>query len=307
MQLRYHSLFLTHDTGQHPENPRRLQVLADHFKLSDAPLDDGEEFLELIHPPDYIESIRQYCAQGKAIDADTVVVPASYRAATHAVGLTMAAAYAGEMALVRPPGHHAHRHKAHGFCLFNNLAIAVEHMAREGKRVAILDFDGHLGDGTESIFYDYDNVLFWSTHQYPAFPFEGFVDHIGAGKGQGYTINVPLPPGAGDDVFLDALQLFWPILKAFGPDVIAISAGFDAYQFDPLLNLNFSLHAFYEVGRKLHEEFLRLSTREMRDHFNANPVRGEFVLLLEGKALASKRQQAAEAEANRDPRGRMPL
>lgn len=260
MNLLYDPSFLAHETGHHPENRRRLDRLIEHFQLEATPAPDGEELLGLIHPHDYIDEVKRHCKLGQAMDADTIVCAASYVAATRAVGLTALAAERGDMALVRPPGHHAHRHKAHGFCLFNNIAIATQQLVKEGKRVAIIDFDGHLGDGTESIFYDDPKVLFWSLHQYPAFPFGGFADHIGAGKGRGFTINVPLPPGTGDDIFFEAVQLFWPILKAFQPDVIAVSAGFDAFQFDPLLDLNFSFRSFHHIGQLLGRDFPQTPT-----------------------------------------------
>lgn len=256
MELLYHSACLAHDTGFHPENEQRLIALVKHFGLEDTEVHlNARELIALVHPPAYISYIEQQCRRAEAIDSDTIVVPASFSAALKAVELTVQAAHTGGFALVRPPGHHAHATKAHGFCLFNNMAIATQQLVSEGKRVAIFDFDGHLGDGTEAIFYDTDQVLFWSTHQYPAFPFGGFVNHIGEGKGKGYTINMPLPPGAGDDIFKHSLDVFLPVLQQFQPDVVAVSAGFDAHEFDPILNLSFSHNAFYDAGRLLRETF----------------------------------------------------
>ncbi|MBK8969047.1 MAG: hypothetical protein IPM36_20710 [Lewinellaceae bacterium] len=130
--------------------------------------------------------------------------------ATAAVGATVLAMERGDFALVRPPGHHAYRAEAHGFCLFNNIAIAAQKAVDAGKRVLILDFDGHLGDGTMDIFYRSDQVLYWSLHQYPAYPGNGSPIEIGAGAGLGFTINCPLPAGSGDDIFRHAVEYMLP-------------------------------------------------------------------------------------------------
>ncbi|NNK90170.1 MAG: histone deacetylase, partial [Saprospiraceae bacterium] len=213
----------------HPENKKRLESLGD-LPVSEIPFD--ESVLKLIHGDRYIQQVKESCVLGKALDGDTHTSPGSYEAAVYAANATILASERGDMAVVRPPGHHAYPNRASGFCIFNNVAIASQKFVNEGKRVLIFDFDGHLGDGTSEIFYDSDQVMYWSIHQYPAFPGHGSENEIGDDKGKGYTINVPLPPGSSDDIFMDAFRSILPIAKSFDPDVVAISAGFDSHQYD---------------------------------------------------------------------------
>ena len=179
----------------------------------------------------------------------------SFKAAVYAVGATIMASESGDFALTRPPGHHAYPDRSSGFCLFNNIAIAAKYHANQGKKVLILDIDGHLGDGTEKIFMESDQVMYWSIHQFPAFPGWGDANEIGAGRGKGYTINVPLPPGSGDELFMDAFETFLPVAKEFEPDIVGVSAGFDSHLFDLLLDLRLSINTFYQVGKLISENF----------------------------------------------------
>jgi len=252
MKLLYNPIFLEHQTGMHPESHRRLQAF--HLPYSNTAL-DGTPYLKLVHGDAYIQQVEDACRFSAHLDQDTATSPGSYEAAVYAVGATMEAAAQGDFALVRPPGHHAYPNKASGFCLFNNIAIASTHLANEGKRVLIFDFDGHLGDGTSHIFYASDRVMYWSLHQYPAFPGHGFVNEIGEGKGEGFTLHVPLPPGSGDDIFWRAIESYLPVAQEFNPDVVAISAGFDAHQFDLLLDLRLSLKTFYKLGVMVSKHF----------------------------------------------------
>lgn len=253
MQLLYAPEVLEHNTGMHPENRRRIEAFGALTPMHSCP--DGAEYLHLIHPADYIETIQEHSRRSAPLDGDTQTSSGSFLAATMAVGTTIEAMAQGGFALVRPPGHHAYRAQSRGFCLFNNVAIATQKAVNEGKRVLILDFDGHLGDGTMDIFYHSDQVMFWSLHQWPAYPGNGSAVEIGEGAGKGYTMNIPLPAGAGDDIFMHAIDYVLPAAIQFQPDVVAISAGFDAHQFDPLLQLRASNGFYYRVGELLARTF----------------------------------------------------
>ena len=250
MKIITNDIFLKHETGSHPENKERLKVFS-REKASEITV-DGLTYLELVHTPEHIRSIKEATRQEFArIDADTWVCAESFNVASDAVGATLMAAEGHDFALVRPPGHHAYSNYASGFCLFNNIAIAVQKMRMEGSRICIIDFDGHRGDGTSDIFYDTNEVLYWSLHQYPAFPGGGRPNEIGIGDGRGCTLNNPLPPGSGDDIFMHAFNLYLPVIEQFKPDVIAVSAGFDAHRYDPLLQLNLTCNVFYALGNKI--------------------------------------------------------
>lgn len=279
----YDPVCLGHDTGGHPESARRLEGIG----FQEETVASGEEFLTLVHDPQHVEMVREACARGLPIDADTVTCPQSFEAAVRAVGATLRASEEGGFAITRPPGHHASANRVSGFCLFNNIAIAARRLANAGKRVLVFDFDGHMGDGTAAVFEDDDQVLYWSIHQFPAFPGTGSEEESGSGPGVGYTVNVPLPPGSGDDLFMEGIRHTLPVAHAFKPDVVAVSAGFDAHRLDPLLDLNVTEHSFHQIGRLLADEFsevfatleggyepvaLRSSLRAFLDGFNGTPL-----------------------------------
>jgi acetoin utilization deacetylase AcuC-like enzyme len=247
-----HPSSLQHDTGPHPENARRLVAIeaaleAERWNGADrvtAPTATREQVTR-VHSDRHFDAIEEFSAGGGgSIDADTVASPQSFEAALHAAGGAVAATEAllgGEtnaaFCALRPPGHHAERERAMGFCLFNNAAIAAAHAmaACNAERVLVLDWDVHHGNGTEAIFAASPDVLYASIHQWPLYPGTGAAEYSGEGAGEGYTVNLPVPPGAGSEEFLALVEhVVVPIGRRFAPDLIAISAGYDAHRDDPL-------------------------------------------------------------------------
>jgi acetoin utilization deacetylase AcuC-like enzyme len=244
----YDPLYLEHNTGRHPENAGRLTACVEllrrrglwdrltHVPPRPAPADA----LEAVHDPHYLGLIRHYAARGGGwLTADTPfstrswdVVQLASGAAMRAVDAVLDAEVPSALALIRPPGHHACAGEGMGFCLVNHAAVAARHAIRSRglKRVLLVDYDVHHGNGTQEIFYDDPSVLYFSIHQYPAYPGTGAARDIGADEGIGTTVNVPLPAGVGDAGHLEALErLLAPIAREYMPELILVSAGYDAH------------------------------------------------------------------------------
>ena len=251
MNILYNSMFLAHNQGSPGEGPYRIESFKGDTQETES---NGEEFIGLVHSQLYAQFIRSNCLQG-GILAEVNVSPDSYEAACHAVGLSIMASQQNDFAVVRPPGHHAKHERDDGFCLFNNIAIATQKLVNEGKKVFILDIDGHHGDGTQQIFYGSDRVLFCSLHQQYAYPGTGDTSETGKGDGLGFTINFPLPSGSGDEQLLECVLRAVEQALKFSPDVVGVSAGFDGYHKDKLLALNYTLDGYRQCGRILGENF----------------------------------------------------
>jgi acetoin utilization deacetylase AcuC-like enzyme len=239
-----------HPTGEHPERPERLQVLQEAFPEFVEPRRATEAELGYVHDPDYIRLIRETSERGRTVmlDPDTVCTPSSYETARLAAGAAIAAVERGAVALVRPPGHHALPGRAMGFCLFGNVAVAVRwaQVNLVAERVAILDWDVHHGNGTQDIFWSDPSVLFISLHQWPFWPGSG-----GPGEGNDTTVNVPLDAGSGDDEYVDAFdRLVEPAIQGFEPDLLIVSAGFDAGAGDLIGGMRVTEEGFAEMARR---------------------------------------------------------
>jgi len=251
MRILFNSKFDEHNIYSEAEGNYRIKEFKGTYKDEAFP---GEEYVTLVHTEEYKEMIKESCMDSNLV-AEVKLTPASYEAACLAVGLTVKASEENQFAVVRPPGHHAGRQRAAGFCFFNNVAIAAQRLVNQGKKVFILDIDGHHGDGTQAIFYDTDKVFYCSIHQLFAYPYTGFPEETGNSDGEGYTLNIPLVAGSGDKEFKKALELAIGRARDFNPDVVAVSAGFDGYVKDKLLGLEYTLKSFYDTGFKLRRSF----------------------------------------------------
>jgi acetoin utilization deacetylase AcuC-like enzyme len=239
-----------HPTGAHPERQERLRVLLDAFPDFEDARPATTTEVTACHTPEYVELVRGVSEGGQTVllDPDTICTPSSYEAALLAAGAALGAVEREGFALVRPPGHHALAGRAMGFCLFNNVAVAVRFAQRElGRaRVAILDWDVHHGNGTQELFWDDESVFYASLHQWPFYPGTG-----GPGEGNRTTLNVPLPAGSADGEWLEAMEeVVAPALDAFAPDLLVVSAGFDAGAGDPIGGMRLTEHAFRSLAHR---------------------------------------------------------
>lgn len=269
--LYYDPLFLEHDTGDHPESPERLRAVLDHFEgdregapAFREPGSADPASLAAVHDRGYVDAVEAACERGGGfLDGDTPLSRQSYAAACRAAGAVIDAAddlaadrQKSAFALVRPPGHHARPAQGMGFCLFNNIAVAARHLQNEhGRRkVLIVDFDLHHGNGTQEIFYSDPDVVYLSIHRFPFYPGTGSARETGDGPGEGATVNIPVaadtPPGKIVGLFTDALIR---TAEACKPEALLVSAGFDGYAHDPLGGFGLLPDHFRAIGAALRD------------------------------------------------------
>lgn len=259
----------THSMSQHPERPERVEEIRkalkevgwwDGFPVL-LPDDMQPRVLTAVHTKHYLDRLKNACEAGEWYDQDTYLVPQSFQLAVNSAGGAIAVARKvwhrtalTGFALCRPPGHHATPGQAMGFCLLNNVALAAEDLIQNSgaRKLAILDFDLHHGNGTQDIFWERGDVFYFSTHQWPLYPGTGRMEEIGKGDGLGTTANLPFAPGTGDEGFAAALhEIILPLLDRFLPEMLLVSVGFDSHWLDPLGYLQLSAQAYAKIIHEL--------------------------------------------------------
>ena len=264
-----HELSLAHEVPRHPERPQRIIALEAEMEEHGwfgcdvvRPPEATREQLLAVHPASHIDYIEELCAGGGGhIDMDTVAMAATYEAAVRSAGGAVAlvdALLSGEAATgfsaMRPPGHHAEPRRAMGFCFFGNAGVAARHAAAAHgvERVLILDWDVHHGNGTNAIFHADPGVLFVSIHEWPLYPGTGPASDLGAGDGEGYTVNLPVPGGSGDETYRSLVDhVVLPLMAAWEPGLVLVSAGFDAHSLDPLATCRVTERGYAEMTASL--------------------------------------------------------
>ncbi len=265
--LVFHPDYLKHDSGQnHPESGERLSYLMGYLekkgflpKLKNVePYPASLEWVEAVHDPSYIKLVERICKNGGGmLDPDTQVGAESYKIALLAVGGVMAAVdevmnknIRNAFCAIRPPGHHAEKDRGMGFCIFNNVAVGARYALKKFglKKVFIVDWDVHHGNGTQNIFWTDPSVFYFSIHQFPHYPGTGSDNEIGEGEGEGFTFNLPMCAGSGELEYIEAFEnILYPMAFKFSPEFIFISAGFDAHEDDPLAEINLSEEAYQRM------------------------------------------------------------
>jgi acetoin utilization deacetylase AcuC-like enzyme len=300
-----------HAAPERPERAEVMEVVAKRWHARGvevvAPPAATPEQLARVHDADYLHLIAATAGRAVALDPDTFTSPESHEVALLAAGAAVAAVdrvmgstHHAAMALVRPPGHHAERNRAMGFCLYNSIAVGAAHARAHGvAKVAIVDYDVHHGNGTQHTFEADPHVLYISTHQFPYYPGTGAADEVGRGAGKGFTVNLPLEVGSVDEDYETAFrEVVVPVLRQFKPDLLMISAGFDAHERDPLAGMRVSTASFAAMTQEL---------RKVADEC----CRGRVVAVVEGgydlQALAACLDAAIDALGVRTPAPKWPV